>query len=161
VASLPPELIEPIMASTATPLRLPSMIAILALAGVAAGCGGKAPAPWEQVYPATGTVLFKGKPLAGAVITLVPLDAEFPNSVRPSATSKDDGTFALGTYATADGAPAAEYKALVLHYPVVGPKDHPSAGPNDLPRKYARAESSDLRVVVSPENSELPPLVIK
>jgi hypothetical protein len=138
--------------------RFVSVVAVLTVTAV--GCS-KAPAPWEQVYPASGTVLFKGKPLAGAVITLVPTDASFPSSVRPSATSKEDGSFALGTYSTADGAPATEYKALVLHYPVVGPKDNPSAGPNDLPRKYARAESTDLRIVVSPENSELPPLVIK
>jgi hypothetical protein len=106
-------------------------------------------------------VTYKGKPLAGAMITLVPTDASFPNSVRPSATSKDDGSFVLGTYSTGDGAPAATYKATVLHFPVVGTKEYPSPGRNDLPAKYGRAETTDLTVVVAPDQPELSPLVLK
>lgn len=117
------------------------------------GCG-KAKQPWEVVYPAKGIVSYKGRPLAGARITLIPQDSGIPESVRPTATSQDDGSFQLGTYSRADGAPAGEYKALVLRYPVIGSKENPSAGPNDLPKKYARAETTDLTVTVDTAAAE-------
>jgi hypothetical protein len=129
-----------------------------ALAVLASGCGIAPPKPWEKVYPAKGVLNYKGKPLGGAMITLIPQNSEFPDSVRPSATTKDDGTFELGTYSRSDGAPAGAYKALVLHFPVVGPKDNPSPGRNDLPAKYARPESTDLTVEVSESSTELKPL---
>jgi hypothetical protein len=132
-----------------------------ALALLAAGCGKAPPKPWEKVVPAKGVVKYKGKPLGGAMITLIPKDSTFPDSVRPSATSKEDGSFELGTYSQSDGAPAGAYKALVLHFPVVGPKDNPSPGPNDLPAKYARPDSTDLTVEVSESAAALQPLELK
>lgn len=135
-------------------------ILLLSMAGLVAGCG-KAKQPWEQVYPAKGVVNYKGKPLAGAMISLIPQDSEYPETVRPTATSKDDGTFELGTYSRADGAPAGEYKAIVLRFPVVGSKESPSAGPNDLPPKYAKAETTDLTVNIDAGETEIPPLELQ
>ncbi len=124
------------------------------------GCG-KTKQPWEKVAPVRGAVKYKGKPLAGALITLIPVDTAVPSAVRPTATSKDDGTFQLGTYSGADGAPAGEYKALVLHYPIVGKKESPSAGPNDLPVKYAKAETTDLKVTIAGGQAEIDPLELQ
>ncbi len=136
-------------------------IATLALAmGLIGGCG-KAKQPWERVYPAKGLVSYKGKPLSNAIITLVPVDPSIPASVRPSAISAADGSFQLGTYSRIDGAPVGEFKALVLHYPVVGKKESPSAGPNDLPVKYARAETTDLKLTVTSSQAELATLELK
>ncbi|MFO1096213.1 MAG: hypothetical protein U0992_23340 [Planctomycetaceae bacterium] len=132
----------------------------LGIAVIFAGCGNTQNS-WEKVVPAEGVISFKGKPLAGALITLVPQDVSFPPSVRPNATSGPDGTFKLGTYSTADGAPAGEYKALVLHYPVVGSKKSPNAGPNDLPKKYSRPETTTLTVRVAEDSSKLQPLELK
>lgn len=112
------------------------------------GCG-RAKQPWETVFPATGTVTFDGNPLAGAQITLIPEDKAFPSSVRPSATSREDGTFDIGTYSHKDGAPKGSYKVLVLHYPVVGSKENPSAGPNDLPPKYSKVDTTTLTYTVA------------
>lgn len=128
-------------------------IAIAAVVCSLAGCGA-AKHPWETVFPATGVVSIDGKPLGGAVITLIPEDSKFPDTVRPRATSKDDGTFAISTYKTNDGAPAGSYKALVLHYPVVGSKETPNAGPNDLPRKYSKAETTDLKLQINSPKSD-------
>jgi hypothetical protein len=127
-------------------------------AGTLSGCGKSAEQPWEKVYPAIGTVKFKGKKLGGAVVTLVPLDKEVPSSVRPTATTDEDGVFQLGTYSLADGAPAGDYKAVVMHYPIVGSKENPSAGRNDLPRKYSTADSSDLKVTIDEADGDLPTL---
>jgi hypothetical protein len=126
---------------------------LLSMAGLLAGCC-KAKQPWEQVYPAKGVVNYKGEPIGGATITLIPQEADYPESVRPSATSHEDGTFELG-------APAGEYKAIVQRYTVVGPKESPSPGPNDLPPKYAKAETTDLTVNIDPGNTEIPPLELQ
>lgn len=131
------------------------------LALLLSGCGKAPPKPWEKVFPAKGVVKFKGKPLGGAMITLVPQNSEFPDSVRPSATSKDEGSFELGTHSRDDGAPAGTYKATVMHFPVVGPKDNPSPGRNDLPAKYARPETTDLTVEVSESGADLKPLELE
>jgi hypothetical protein len=133
---------------------------MVALAAALAGCG-KAQEPWEKVYPASGVVLYRGQPLPGAVVTLIPEDGDFPSSVRPTAVTDEDGAFYVGTYSAADGAPAGDYKVLVLHYPVEGPPENPHAGANDLPVKYARAETTDLSVSIAEEETEIPPLVLE
>lgn len=131
-----------------------AMVAMLALlVGTAMGCG-KAKQPWEKVYPAKGVLNYKGAPLAGATITLIPEEADYPETVRPTATSQEDGTFEVG-------APAGEYKAIVLRYTVVGSKENPSPGPNDLPKKYAKAETTDLTVNIDASETEIPPLELQ
>ena len=131
------------------------LVALVLVSGAIVGCG-KAKQPWEKVVPASGIIVYEGKPLGGAQIMLIPEDEKVPASVRPSATSADDGTFQIGTYSHKDGAPEGGYKAVVLHYPVVGKKDNPSVGPNDLPAKYAKPTTTDLRVEVTAKNSSSP-----
>lgn len=141
-------------------LRRPWITPLLLCGALLTGCGA-AKEPWEEVYPAKGIVKFEGKPISGALISLIPQDSEFPNSVRPTATAKEDGTFEIGTYSKADGAPEGKYKVVVLHFPVVGSKASPAAGPNDLPRKYSKAETTDLIVEVVAPTTEFAPLELK
>jgi hypothetical protein len=135
-------------------------LVVLSAAILLAGCG-KAQEPWEKVYPATGIVKYQGKPLPGATITLIPEDTSFPKSVRPTAVTDADGEFEIGTYSTGDGAPAGNYKVLILHFPVEGPEENPHAGPNDLPEKYAKAETTDLTVTIEEEETVLRPLELE
>ncbi len=128
-------------------------IALVGL-GILPGCS-KARQPWEKVYPVSGVVQLDGKPIGGALLTLVPQDRQVPDSVRPTATSNWDGTFEVGTYSTGDGAPAGAYKVIVLRFPVVGTPQSPAPGANDLPLKYARPESTDLSVQVKEAATEL------
>jgi len=132
----------------------------LVTVGLLSGCG-KAKQPWEVVHPAKGVVHYKGEPLAGARITLIPQDGDVPETVRPSATSSEDGTFELGTYDKSDGAPAGNYKALVLHFPTVGPKENPSPGPNSLPKKYAKVETTDLTIELAEGVNDIPTLELR
>jgi hypothetical protein len=132
----------------------------IALATTLTGCG-QAKQPWEHVYRASGIVTFQGQPLAGAVVTLIPEDGDFPNTVRPTAITDEEGAFEIGTYSTADGAPAGDYKVLVLHYPVVGSPNNPHAGPNDLPSQYARPETTTLKVTIGEAETEIPPLELQ
>jgi hypothetical protein len=123
---------------------------VLATAIALVGCS-KPQQPWEKVYPAGGVVKYRGQPLSGAVVTLIPEEADFPSSVRPTAVTDDDGAFEVGTYSADDGAPAGKYKVLVLHYPVVGSAENPYAGPNDLPPMYAKAETTTLKITIPEE----------
>lgn len=133
---------------------------VLAMATALSGCS-KPQQPWEKVYPAGGVVKYRGQPLSGAVITLIPEDADFPSSVRPTAITDEDGAFEVGTYSVADGAPAGDYKVLVLHYPVEGSAENPHAGPNDLPPMYAKVETTNLRISIGEEDTEIPPLELE
>jgi hypothetical protein len=121
------------------------------------GCG-KSKQPWEVVHPVSGTVNYQGKPLSDARITLIPKDPEIPSSVRPTATSGEDGTFIVGTYSTDDGAPAGEYKVIVVRFPVIVTASNATSGPNNLPPKYSNASTTDLSVTVEAGANELSPL---
>jgi hypothetical protein len=137
-----------------------SLLSMIVLVGFIAGCG-ESKKPWEIVYPAKGVITLDGKPLGGALIGFVPENSEVPSSVRPQSTSKEDGSFVVGTYSSADGAPEGSYRVIVTHYPIVGSKDNPTNGPNDLPPKYARAESTDLRLEVKGPSTEFASLDLK
>jgi hypothetical protein len=134
-------------------------ICLLAGAGLC-GCG-EAKKPWETAYPAKGTITYDGKPLSGALIGLIPESTEVPDSVRPRATSKADGSFQIGTYLSTDGAPEGKYKVIVTHYPIVGPPENPTNGPNDLPAKYGRAETTDLILEVKAPATDFAPLELQ
>lgn len=119
------------------------------------GCGESAK-PWEVVVPVKGTVTYRGKPVAGAQISLYPANAEFPSSVIPSATSVQNGEFSVGTYGTDDGAPAGEYRVAIVWHPLVDKGSGGSRGDNVLPPKLANPETSGLKVVVNSEETTLP-----
>jgi hypothetical protein len=131
-----------------------------ALSVFAVGCGSATPS-WKTVYPATGKLLFNGTPVAGAQITFTPKDSAVPASVRPSATTDAEGIFKLGTYSLADGAPAGDYHVAVVWHPLVDVGGGPTRGPNKLPERYARAETSLLSATVDSRTTELAPLNLK
>jgi len=120
-----------------------------------AGCGGKAPEPWELVHKASGKVLFQGKPIEGAQIILFPKDSSFPNAVRPSATTDFDGNFEIGTKSRDDGAPEGTYGVAVTWNPTVDVGGGAVRGPNKLPPKYSKPESSGLTVTIDATNPTL------
>lgn len=124
------------------------------------GCG-RAKQPWETAVPVKGKVLHKGKPVANAEISLFPEDESLPDSVRPRAKSDQNGEFVVWTYETGDGAPAGSYKVTVVHHEIAVSKDTLVTKPNDLPRKYATRDSTDLQVTIGKQPTELPPLELK
>ncbi len=92
---------------------------ILPSALVAAGCSS-APAEPDALTPhaVTGRVTVEGKPAAGVVVTLLPTDAPMVPQIprNPHAITAADGTFTIGTFAAADGAPQGGYQ-IVLSWP--------------------------------------------
>ena len=122
------------------------VIALLVTA-VLGGCGGPSK-PWEVVVPVSGQLTFEGKPVSGAQITLYPTSTEVPDSVRPSATTTEDGSFVLGTFGANDGAPVGDYKASVVWFKVVDVGSGPVRGDNVLPQKYSNPEASGITVTI-------------
>lgn len=129
------------------------LVCIVVLGTVVTGCNARK--PWESTNPATGTIQFKGKPLANADISLYPIDPTFPETVRPRARSAAGGKFSLWTYKEGDGVPAGKYKATVIHNEVAVSKDTVVAKPNDLPIKYSRKDSTDLEVTINAGNNDV------
>jgi len=125
----------------------------------ASGCGIRN--PWETVYPASGKVTFKGKPVANAEIALFPEDSAAPDTVRPRAKTTDDGAFAVWTYERGDGAPAGRYKATIVHHEVVVTNGAVGAKPNNLPKKYATPQTTDLVLEIAQGQSELPTIELR
>jgi hypothetical protein len=124
------------------------------------GCG-EAAKPWEKVTAVSGTLTFEGKPIGGAEVTLIPTASDFPETVRPSGTTSADGSFTLGTYGTADGAPAGEYNASVVWFKVVDSGGSMVRGANVLPARYANPETSGIKVVVNASESTLAAIDLK
>jgi tetratricopeptide (TPR) repeat protein len=112
-----------------------------------------------SVYPARGAVQFQGRPLPNASLFLYPVGVNTPEFPLPRATVRDDGTFTLGTYGPDDGAPAGEYKVTVQWFPNVADpeKDDGVVPQNQLPPKYARAETSGLSLRITEGENTIPP----
>jgi hypothetical protein len=68
----------------------------------------------KPVYPVHGTILDnEGKPAVGAIIIFHSTDTSDASSTNPAAVVAEDGSFAITTYETGDGAPEGEYVATI------------------------------------------------
>lgn len=134
-------------------IALASVIAV----GVAVGPALLPSRPPCEVHPVVGRVV-AGKTIPdGAVLVFHPIDRELPDRVLPRATVRADGTFAVSTFASSDGAPAAEY-VVTIQWFRAGQDGAP--GPNVMPQQYAAPDSSPLRVAVHAGQNELESFVI-
>lgn len=90
-------------------------IMTVAVVVVAAGCDRATRLP---VYPVRGQVLYDGKPAVGVQVFLFPTAAPGVPDIpaHPHGVTGPDGTFQVGTYADADGAPEGSYQ-VVLYWP--------------------------------------------
>ncbi len=109
----------------------------------------------EPSVPASGTVTFRGQPLAGYQVVLMP-----DGDRRPAMGVTDsEGKFTLGTNSPGDGAPAGKSKVAVVW---AGPEttvdaveqsaiDDPSKMPKPsvvIPEKFSNPETSELTAEV-------------
>jgi len=125
---------------------------------VLAGCGQAAPERLN-VYPVQGKLEVNGKPAAGAVVILHPKgDAAKPGA---RAEVQSDGSFSAGTYAASDGAPEGDYILTVEWFKPVLKRDEYVMGPNLVPDKYSKPESSQLEIHVAAQPNQLAPIKLK
>jgi hypothetical protein len=133
---------------------------VLVAAAVSGGCSKEKKVDNRKaVYPVHGKLLVDNQPAPGALLVLHPVGGTY-DSERPVATVGPDGDFEVTTYITKDGAPSGEYIVTAQWY-LSANKDAPGPWPNVIPEKYARPESSDLRVRVAEGQNDLQPIVIK
>ena len=99
------------------------------------GCTEAKPAR-VAVYPASGTITFKGQPTHGALVTLHPKSGPTENVPTPRANVDKDGSFKVSTFDGGDGAPEGEYVVTVRWYKLIKNGGDVVAGPDVIPKKY-------------------------
>jgi hypothetical protein len=128
------------------------LFALFALA--VAGCGGDSR---PSAVPAGGKVAFRKSVVpAGALVVFHPANPATEKQIggKPFAKVKDDGTFALTTYAEGDGAPPGDYGVTVdWRPPTKSGKfalggDGGSAGAPALNAKYSTPAAPAFKVTV-------------
>ena len=141
---------------TSYALRLFAFVALAALL-TASGCGETR----VPVYPVTGKVTFQGKPPVGARVVLHAANPSDIDDVAPSGAVQSDGSFVITAYEPGDGAPEGEYTATLQWFKLVGDAGGSAPGPNVLPKKYANAATSPVKVSVATGPVQIPAIVIK
>jgi hypothetical protein len=135
-----------------------SAIVASLLAPALGGCAPDGPV----VYPVRGRVTIDGRPLADAFVVLHLLKGDVPGDQRPLAYTDADGRFAMTTFRPADGAPPGDYALTVeLRAPRTVGEEVVRDGPNLLPARYSRPETSGLRCTVTTAENELPVIELK
>ncbi len=135
-------------------LRHTSLALSLLVTLAGSGCCGR-----RELVPVSGTVLFQGKPVNGAQVSLLA-----PGAPRNAAGMTDGaGRFTLTTFKPGDGALPGEHRVIVSKWETVaatgrspGGRRAPDGGnmgnyvqPKSLlPARYENPELSELRVTV-------------
>jgi hypothetical protein len=141
--------------------KLAMLVLLPVLAGIT-GCGSSVDPDRLPVFPAKGQITFQGKSLNGAFVVLHPQGAKGSREARPRGHVTEDGKFSLSTYETNDGAPAGEYKVTVECRSLVKrPSGDIVAGPNVLPKKYSRPETSPVTLRIAEGDNSLSPIILK
>jgi hypothetical protein len=131
----------------------------IALACVFVGCSSAKKGP--VCHPVHGKVTAKGKPLAEAVVVLHRIGGDVEGNQKPMAVAKADGTFELTTFHSGDGAPPGEYAITVeLRALQAGGEEPVRSGPNTLPPKFSKPETSRLKYTVVEGENQIPPIDI-
>jgi hypothetical protein len=141
-----------------------STLGLLALA--IAGCDDRPPTGSIPVHPVNGQLVYKGKPLADALVTFHPASASEPGPIKPTGRTDADGNFRLHSYVGDDGAPAGDYRVSVSVANTsesrnVMIKATRNANLVSLPPKFADPASSGLTATVRTGENALGTLELK
>lgn len=132
-----------------------------------AGCGDNSGLP--QRYPVSGTVLYKGEPLASGTIVFEPNDL---TTGRVASGTITDGSYELSTSGEGpDGALAGDYKVVVISKVVdmsdveanrqggAGRQEDvakaESTAERNIPKKYEQSATSGLTAKVEPKSNTI------
>ncbi len=130
---------------------------------VISGCGEessfKSAVP---VFPASGKILYQGKPLAGVILIFHSKDVN--QKIKSQATTDGDGKFVATTFKTADGAPEGDY-TITLVVPsnesdstredAATERQFRKERPVRFPSKYQNPTTSPLKVKVIKNQPDL------
>lgn len=126
------------------------MILLLAVPIVGLGCSGRV-----ATYPASGTVKFEdGEPVR---VGFVEFRSE-ESGLSARAKLDGNGSFSLGTFSDADGAPAGTYKVVVVQVFNTPPRVHAHerearghAPDARVARLFSEFATSPLRATINPD----------
>jgi hypothetical protein len=129
-----------------------------------------------DVSPVRGKVVYNGKGVSQAIVTLFPIDAtdERAKKMRPFAYAGFDGQFEIKTYTDGDGAPPGKYRVSVIVPRALptGTKDRkadapiaPSGTTVNVPpgivKKYANVDTAGIEVEIQDGENNLAPFELK
>jgi BON domain len=156
----PPQVARAAMRSTNQSLTIVASTVAIVMLLVLAGCGRSGP-PRAATNPTTGSITYQGQPIGGAFLALHPKAGAAADVPTATAVVQSNGTFAVTTYDTGDGVPEGDYVVTVQWRKATKSGSEFVPGPNLLPVKYSRPESSDVVVHVALGNNQLPPIALK
>jgi hypothetical protein len=139
---------------------VPSVLSCVAVGLCLGGCSEAS----KPAYPVRGQILIEGKPAARALVAFHPVGATGREAVHPAGQADDQGNFTLTSFAAGDGAPPGEYQVTVVCLVPTKARsrdDDETVTRNDLPVRYAKAETSQLRVTVAKGENTLPAITLK
>lgn len=142
-----------------SPLHVLQISLAATVIAATSGCSAKKVEGRKDVFPVHGKLLVDGQPAPGAMLVLHPVGGAY-DAERPTAIVAGDGSFDLTTYVGSDGAPPGEYIVTAQWY-LSANNEAPGPWPNVIPERYARPESSDLRVQIVAATNDLQPIVIR
>jgi len=155
-----PQVARAVAQSANRPLTIVASTVAIVVLLVLAGCGRSGP-PRAATNPTTGSITYQGQPIVGAFLALPPKAGAAGDVPTATAVVRPDGKFAVTTYDTGDGVPEGDYVVTVQWRKATKSGGEFVPGPNLLPAKYTRPESSDVVVHVASGTNELPPIVLK
>jgi hypothetical protein len=155
-----PQVARAVAQSANRPLTIVASTVAIVVLLVLAGCGRSGP-PRAATNPTTGSITYQGQPIVGAFLALHPKAGAAADVPTATAVVRPDGKFAVTTYDTGDGVPEGDYVVTVQWRKATKSGGEFVPGPNLLPAKYTRPESSDVVVHVASGTNELPPIVLK
>lgn len=108
----------------------------------------------KPTEPVRGQLFFEGVPASGAYVVFQKIGGKDKRRVRADGMVEADGSFRLSTYRANDGAPEGDYAVTVVwRKPFVDAVGRP--GPNVLPQRYAKAETSGLKAAIKAGPNDL------
>jgi hypothetical protein len=108
--------------------------------------------------PVSGRVLVNGEPVKGLVLTFYHVGDWGEYSIVPQGWTDESGRFEMATYGVKDGAPEGDYLVTAEWPAYIRAKEW---GPDKLGGRYAKKESSGLKVHIEKGKNELPPIELK
>ncbi len=130
------------------------LLGAMLAAGGLGGCGGCDQLP---TGPVEGKVFYKGEPLKfGSVLFQPEAGPPGRGQIQP------DGSFVISTYGNGDGAILGPNKVRITcsetqdpNYQQVPTEGEMAVGKSLIPKKYTRAETSKIEVIVKEKNDPL------
>lgn len=132
--------------------RIAAVPSIATVLVALASCEGEAPPSADSpLRPVSGRVLVGGRPAAGVIVRLHPLNHVLdPGVPHPFGETDADGVFQLGIEEGRDGAPAGQY-LVTLEWPAAG------GGGDRLGGTYAEPDGTGLTAVIEESTTALAP----